>query len=331
MDNYIYRVLNNFDEGSNEILCKEQMNYVPLTALLGFDYCVGDALDNVTSHIISGNNKTSVWISCSKSFNVLEHFATMQEDRRPMFAIIKNHNQSTINSQKFLNYYNEYRETQNSEKFIAQVRNMKLKEIEKLVFDFSDRYDRLYNWLIKQHVIRMKNKEQSIKLVESDREIYYAQKQKEVLVLSKIPASDCMKLYPLQYDVLYALIENGSVKNIHDDIIQMLLNDLNIPCTHVTYPINDINMIKMILDHLPVHLKKLFESFDDSEKFFFIELYIKRTSVFNIWNQGYDEQLIVNSLVQILQKTIMMLNQHRLTGFCTDEIHILPFQKTKIK
>lgn len=102
MEKYIYRVLNDMDEVTSDILCKKYIDYSPWLLLLNIEYTFGEALDNVTSHLLKGNTAYSVWISCSKNFNILRHFATSQTDKRPFFAIIKNHSQCTPD---IFNYY----------------------------------------------------------------------------------------------------------------------------------------------------------------------------------------------------------------------------------
>jgi len=297
----------------------------------------GEALDNITTHILNGNHAITEYISCSKDFCLdLKKYATEQLDLRPYLAVVNNHDESVIESNfyKFIkekievykNIYDKamfgdltveqykdlinqdeilsivYKELEESNNFytnmarnnfslylhypkwilLSHVTNMPQAEVKKMVIDASyDIYmDKTYKELFDFGLIHNKNGETKQKY--NQWESGTARNSSEVLVLNHISCNDIQILNPLQYDVLYALINSFSFYKITPEIIQML--DL----------FKDYSKIR-----------KLFQ--DSKELLVFDYLYIKREAILNfsttttIFNNViYYKELVIQKCIQYL-------------------------------
>lgn len=302
MSNYIYRVLNNLDESTKEINCKQYWEYFPYT--YDFQECyLGEALDDITRHILKGNIRGTFWISASTDYNILTRFATSQDFRRPLFAVIKNHNKTTLISPKLdIDALNCSQNRMSIEKYKQQFRYTKLRQIDKFVINLYENIY-IYNLLVQVGIIY--NSKRELKKNICDREWYYINRNKEVLILYNIPYQDYTTLYPLQYDVLYTLLKNGSIEEIDENILNILLNNLSLP----------VNIEKDI-DYSLKNVKDLYENLTPEEKWVFNEIYINRTPLSVLSEKNHiNINYIINIQKGILKKALTFLNNKRLTGF----------------
>lgn len=219
------------------ILCRKYFEYAPHFLSSQYQLKFGeDALDFITRHITCGNKISTTWISCSKDFNILKSYATSQTELRPCIAVIHHHNKTELKSIAFSDIaklfgYGLIDDIQ----FVRYIRNLKLYEIEKFVIDLSNGHDNFYRLFIDSEMVN--NKNGTIKTDRYFREINYTNKDSEVLVLGQIPSCYYKILQPLQYDLLYALLNNQSINAITIDILK-IIEQFKINCLSCIYNIN---------------------------------------------------------------------------------------------
>lgn len=239
----VYRVLDDCEQMrlgvENKIYCNSDYDGIAYVINNGSPI-FGDNLDEIISHIQYGNTTTSKWISCSTNLKLdLEKYTVsklhFQKDYRPNVAIIRDHCESSLilkgNKLDFfecIKYLsNDDLKNEQFKQAMNFIRNKKNNEIEKMVLNSSD--NRLLYNLFELGFIRTKD---GYKPSLDSRAFNYARASEEVLVFSKIEKYpnysdnyDLSKdnipyiLSPLTYDILYALIVNGSIPNNPSDEI----------------------------------------------------------------------------------------------------------------
>lgn len=267
---YIYRVLREneiTDKGLGEGLYSKSFDINNCS----LQYSLGEALDDITTHILNGNKAKTEFISCSTDFCLdLKKYATEQLEKRPYLAVIENHSGSIIDSSKFKYLYdlyeiiNEYeKKIYEEEKYelidefeefvknnpilnscykkmlaapllfrwkipkqicLNEFRKLSQLDIEKFVIDASRNIytDKNYRFFMDNGLIY--NKNGFAKENFNQWEYGTAKNSSEVLVLNYIKREDFKILNPLQYDILYCLINNYSIfsSQINSEIIDML-------------------------------------------------------------------------------------------------------------
>lgn len=240
-------------------------------------YSFGEALNNITTHIVNGNRAVTEYISCSKDFIIdLEKYAIEQLDLRPYLAIVYNHDESMIDSivyesikekiDLFNRIYNRtincgltvedykksiaqdevlsmiYKELDEDNGWLNTIINsnialyvsypkskllncitmMKQSDVKKMVIDASNNIynDKTYKMFFDAGIIYNKNGER--KTCFNQWEYGTARNSSEVIVLNHIASQDIQILNPLQYDVLYTLLNSFSLYSITLEVIQML-------------------------------------------------------------------------------------------------------------
>lgn len=161
---------------------------------------------------------------------------------------------------------------------------MSQSEVKKMVIDASTNIytDKIYSSFFEKGLIFNKSGYQKEKF--NYWEYGTARNSSEVIVLNHISCNDIKILNPLQYDILYALLNNYSIHNITNEIIQML--DL----------FKEENYLK---------IRNLFQ--DSKELLVFDCLYVERNSILsacetkNVFNNAIlYKEIIVRKCIQYL-------------------------------
>jgi len=307
MDKYVYRVMNEYEEACKIIMCKDYFDWAPWYALPKYDYFFGrDGLDTIATHLTKGNYVHTPWISCSKELDILKNFATEQTDRKPLLALIKEHSKTTLDCDKIKELINLVLNKEITyEQFIKKVRLVHFYELKKVVLDFSESRDKLYEMFINFGMVNKKTGD--IRYKEFTREVNYAKANKELLILGEVPDYDVTILTPLQYEVLYGLKNNNSIKEINEDIVNIIRQDLNVS----TY-ISETDF--KIENNLYGITKELFSSLDDYEKRIFEVLYVKRLPIYNWKFSCENKKIYLNIQKKVLEKVVNLMNEKRLLG-----------------
>jgi len=320
MPKYIYRVLNRQEEMNDNIICSRYLNSSIYEINPKYRLRFGqDALDYITAHIISGNKISTTWISCSKDFNILRSYATSQNDIRPHVAIIKNHYETEIKSFAFNELSQMFKYGLiDEEQLIRHIRNLRLSEIEKFVIDLSNGSDYFYNLFIGSEMVN--KRDGNLKLEPCLRESRYANKDSEVLVLGQISKCDYQILQPLQYDLLYALLNNGTIEEINKGILN-IIKELKINYLCCAYNIEANEEFNGIL-------KEIFSLLNEKEKNIFYKIYIERKTISFLTDNDYIlKNEVINIQRDILKKIVFLLNETRLFGLNTENIRTLEEDK----
>lgn len=253
---YIYRVLGPNEEMHYEVDKKLYSNseYDGIFHVYDIErLSLSDNLDELLSHIQCGNNTTSKWISCSKNLITdLEKYTVSKiswpKIHRSDVAIIRNHDTSTLKIkgndfdffEAFKKIPKEQLQSEEIKNAIRHLRSLKNNDIEKLVIDLQD--ERLLYYLFELGFIKTKSgKKPSL----GSRALNYANASDEILVFNQIDNKYSKNNYiynmwnnkvnipfilsPIVYDVIYALITNGSIpKNSKDGAIIDVLSYMKI-------------------------------------------------------------------------------------------------------
>lgn len=290
---YVYRVMSEYEVGSN----KELLSAIGTHCLgdirnLGFSFGK-DVLDDIGTQITQGNRKGTLWISCSKSFEVLKKYALYTEDFRPKLAVISNHDKDEIVSPELCLYASQLLLTDEESELrnlIYKIRHMGIESIEKLVLDLSKiNEDSLYYLLCQSDFVN--KKDGKIKEHIEFRECNYSSCSSEVLVFNSIPKEDYFVLHPLQYDIVHAILSCNPYIDLQT-IIYIVRKHFNFSKERC-----------LLLEILKKQLTK-------EEKYVFMQMYIFRKTISNINQDGSTYKEILKLQANIIQKAIQLIKNN---------------------
>ena len=193
-DDIIFRALND----NNLESYKNQAGIQSKISFSGNEF--KEAIKEINTHVTNGSNKNSCWISCSEDFNItVEEYSLPQNGRinekRKCIAVIKNHGETCIKDINGKDLFINNKLTIAKDKLYK----MTIDNISKAVYNLSDRSEG--KKLCSIGLILKKDGSPCEKNVLA---LSYTTKNKEILVLGKIPQADIEAiLTPLEIDLLY--------------------------------------------------------------------------------------------------------------------------------
>ena len=184
---------------------------------------------------------------------------------------------------------------------ITAIRNLSLSDIDKFVIDASRDiyYDKIYSFFMQNGLIY--NKNGNLKESYNQWESGTARKSSEVLVLSHISKTDFKVLNPLQYDIIYSLINNYSI---------------------LTFGVDD-SIIKLIEIFCYENFNIIETALSEQEKILFKKMYCNREPIYKITDDLTSVKDIVNCKRNIISKCIIIMNKYYKKKYFTNYIMTL--------
>jgi len=303
---------------------------------------LGDALDNITTHVMKGNSSKTEFISCSNNFSLdLEKYASEQLDLRPYLAVIKNHDKSIIESTAYdvimdkLNVYEsiyskikdgltleEYNELINQDDV--------LKSIYEDLRNQDDLYSKIILKNIDQYILHPRTRLRWLTIVIPQNEI----KKLVINASNGIYNDELYKFFFEKHLIFnktgfqkenYNQRECGTAKNSGELIVLNHISEKDIKilnplqydiiyalCENHTFLFGNINpkifeQVDMFCEENYSKIENILQ--DENEKLLFKYMYMERKPIYKISStiQGYE--FVINLKKKILQKCIELLNK----------------------
>ena len=303
---YVYRVMSEYEVGPNKELLSATSTEC-MGDIRGLGFKLGkDALDEIGSQVTQGNKRGTLWISCSKSFDVVNKYAIYTPDFRPTLAVISDHDKDEVVSPELCIYASQLLTTDDEDKLrqtLYKIRNMSLDGIRKLVLDLSKIDKECLYYLLCQLDFVIK-KDGNIKENINFRECNYASSSSEVLVLGSIPKKDYFILNPFQYDIVYAILSSNPDISL-ETVIAIVKN-------HFCFSEKRCLLLEILKRQLT-----------DEEKYVFMQMYIFRKTITNINQDGSTYSEILKLQTSIIQKAVELFKNNFYKEMCTNNIEVL--------
>lgn len=300
----------------------------------------GNALDNITTHIVNGNRAETEYISCSKDFCLdLEKYATEQLDLRPYLALVSNHDESVIESdfydiikEKINLYESIFNKAMNERLTIEQYKDLiNQDEILSSVYADLEKSDNIYAGIIRRNIdlylrypkgslageiFRMPQAEVKKMVIDTSSNIYFDKTYKEFFELGLIHNKNGERKEKFnQWE--YGTAKNSSevlvLNHISSDDIQVL-NPLQYDILYVlirSFPFGSIKpevieMLDLFKEENYSKIRNLFK--DSNELLVFDNLYVQRKSILNACETRQVFRAAIYYKREIIKKCIQYLN-----------------------
>lgn len=302
---------------------------------------LGDALDNITTHVMKGNSSKTEFISCSNNLCLdLEKYASEQLDLRPYLAVIKNHDKSIIKS----DFYDVIMEKLNllegiyskiSEGLTIDEYNELINqdEILKSIYDElrqqTDDYSKIYlnklehyvlypkRWLMGT-MIDIKQKDVKKLVIDASRNIYDDEVYKFFFEKHLIFNKDGFQKES------YNQRESGTAKNSGELVVLNYISEKDIKilnplqydiiyglCMNYSFGIG--NLPNKIFEQIDIFCEdnyKIIESILTIEEInLFKNMYVERKPIYQLVTNIEDFKIIIGLKKNILSKCVELLNR----------------------